>query len=94
MLHEFHKFYSDVAQPNTLGADLYMAEEVEHLLSINDSGNSELFPVYYINCRGVLVTRSSTPFLVLSRLGAMGKTVFWPKNYPPLNRSGPNLHHL
>jgi len=54
VLHEFHKFYSDVAQPNTLGADLYMAEEVEHLLSINDSGNSELFPVYYINCFRVI----------------------------------------
>ena len=45
VLHEFHKFYNDVAQPNTLGADSFMAEEVEHLLSINDSGNCMIFPV-------------------------------------------------
>jgi len=56
VLHEFHKFYSDVAEPNALGSDSYMAEEVQHLLSINDSGNSVLFPVCVdvVSCIGSL----------------------------------------
>jgi len=45
VLDKFRKFYSGVAQLNTMGADLYMAEEVEHLLSVKDSCNSMLSPV-------------------------------------------------
>ena len=57
VLHEFHKFYSGVAQPNKVGAESYLAEELEHLLSINDSGNSMLSPVCVddiVSCIGSL----------------------------------------
>jgi len=52
-------------------------------------------------CRGVNVSLHrlrfasfcNDPILDRSPLGAMGVSVFWPKNYQPLNLSGPNLDH-